>query len=208
LILEVELLNVSNTIKVRGTPGCGKTTLTKLLEAHILQKEPGARVTSVTAWPSEKEMPDKGWKEWLKLKFEPGTFLIVDEAQSSYWDKSFWLELKDINPDVKFCVITLASYGSAGHNIYDPMTPFHITPPQGIGLIATDHGDQIAVGLLLTKAEFDEVVPKLFPDHRFDDSFLDSVFDITRGHVGACESFLRVVSAHAVIRFSWTNDLN
>ena len=125
-------------------------------------------------------------KKWLK---EPGTFLIVDEAQSSYLDNSFWLELKDINPDVMFCVITLASYGSAGHNIYHPMTPFHISPQQSIGLIATDHGDQIAVGLLLTKAEFDEVVPI---------SFLDSLFDITREHVGACESFLRVVSAHAV----------
>jgi energy-coupling factor transporter ATP-binding protein EcfA2 len=207
-MLEVELLNVSNRIQVRGTPGCGKTTLAKLLKACILQKEPGARVTSVASWPSRKQMPDKGWKQWLKLKFEPGTFLIVDEAQSSYWDKQFWLELKDINPDVVVCVITLASYGSTGHNIYYPITPFHISPQQDIGLIAADHGDQIAVGLLLTKAEFDEVVPKLFPNHRFDDSFLDSVFDITRGHVGACESFLRVVSAHAVSRSSWTNDLN
>ncbi|KIM75050.1 hypothetical protein PILCRDRAFT_13870 [Piloderma croceum F 1598] len=186
-------------IQVRGTPGCGKTTLTNLA-AHILQKEPGAQVTYVASGPSKKEMLYERWKQWLKLKFEPGTFLIVDEAQSSYRDKSFWLELKDINPDVGFCVITLASYGSAGHNIYDPMTPFHITPQQGIGLIATDNGDQIAVGLLLTKAEFDEVVPKLLPDHRFDDSFLDSVFDITRGHVGACESFLHVVSAHASYR--------
>jgi len=66
------------------------------------------------------------------------------------------------------------------------MTAFHISPQQGIGLIAAD---QIAVGLLPTKAEFDEVVPKLFPNHRFDDSFLDSVFDITRGHVGAFVSF-------------------
>jgi hypothetical protein len=56
----------------------------------------------------------------------------------------------------------LPSYGSAGHNIYDPMTPFHISPRQNIGLVPIDHGDQIAVGLLLTKAEFDEIVLKLF----------------------------------------------
>jgi hypothetical protein len=147
-MLKAELLNVSNKIQVRGTPGCGKTILAKLLEVYILQKESGARVTSVTSWPSRKEMPDKGWKQWLKL---PGTFLIIDEAQSSYWEKTFWLELKDINPDVVFCVITLARYGSAGPNIYDPMTPFHISLQQGIGLIVTDYGDQIAVGLL-TKA--------------------------------------------------------
>ena len=207
-MLDIELLNVSNKIQVRGTPGCGKTALAKLLEAYILQKEPGARVTSVASWLSRKEMPKEGWKQWLKLKFEPGTFLIVDEAQSSYWDKSFWLELKDINPDVVFCVITLASYGSAGHNIYDPRTPFHISPQQSIGLIATDHGDQIAVGLLVTKAEFDEVIPMLFQNHQFDVSFLVSVFDITRGHVGACEGFLPVVCAHAASRSSWTNDVN
>jgi hypothetical protein len=61
-------------------------------------------VTSVTTWLSKKEMPDKGWKQWLKLKFRPGTFLVVDEAQSSCWDKTYWLELKDINPDIPFCV--------------------------------------------------------------------------------------------------------
>jgi hypothetical protein len=47
-------------------------------------------------------------------------------------------------------VVTLASYGNAGHNIYNPMTPFHISSEkQSIGLIAANHGDQIAVGLLL-----------------------------------------------------------
>jgi hypothetical protein len=64
-----------------------------------------------------------------------------------------------------------------------------------------------AVGLLLTKAEFDEVVPKLFQNHQFDVSFLDNVYNITRGYVGACEDFLRVACAHAVIRSSWTNDM-
>ena len=207
-MLEVELLNISDRIQIRGTPGCGKTTLAKLLEAYISQKEPNAQVTYLRSWLSQADMPRKGWKEWLKLELESGIVLIVDEAQSSYWDKSFWLELKDINPDSACNVITLASYGSAGRNIYDPMTPFHISPQQSISLVAVDHGDRITVGLLLTKAEFDEVVPKLFQNHQFDVSFLDSVFDITRGHVGACEDFLRVVCAHEVSRSSWTNDVN
>ena len=165
-------------------------------------------MTYVRAWLSKNDMPRDGWKDWLKLKWQPGTVLIVDEAQSSYWDKPFWLELKDINPETSSRVITLASYGSAGQNIYDPITPFHISPRQNIGLIPVDRGDQIAVGLLLTKTEFDEVVPILFKKHQFDVSFLDSVFDITRGHVGACEDFLRVVLSHPVSRSSWTNDFS
>ncbi|KIM77705.1 hypothetical protein PILCRDRAFT_11794 [Piloderma croceum F 1598] len=187
-------------IQIRGTPGCGKTALAKLLEAYARQKKPNAQVTYLRSWLSQANMPRGGWKEWLKLKLDSDIVLIVDEAQSSYWDTSFWLELKDINPDSACHVITLASYGSAGHNIYDPMTPLHISQQQRISLVAADHGDQIAVGLLLTKAEFDEVVPKLFQNHQFDVSFLDSVFDITGGHVGACEDFLRVVCAHASYR--------
>jgi energy-coupling factor transporter ATP-binding protein EcfA2 len=207
-MLEVELLNVSDKIQVRGTPGCGKTTLAKLLQVYILRQEPNARVTYVRSWVDKNDMPRRGWKDWLKLKLQPGTVLIVDEAQSSYWDKRFWLELKDINPETSSRVVTLSSYGSAGHNIYDPMTPFYISPRQNIGLLPVDHGDQITVGLLLTKAEFDEVVLTLFQKHQFDISLLDSVFDVTRGHVGACEDFLRAVLAHPVSRFSWTNDLN
>jgi len=147
-------------------------------------------------------MPRGGWVEWLspRWSFQSGSVLIVDEAQLAYWDKTFWLELKAIKPESPFRVITFASYGSAGRNINDSLTPIHISPCQNISLIAHDHGDQIAVGLLLTKPEFDHFVNKLFVDHYFDVLFLDSVFDITRGHVGACQDFLRIVCAHESYR--------
>jgi hypothetical protein len=83
-MLEVELLNVSDRIQIRGTPGCGKTTLAKLLEAYIQQKELNTRVTSLRSWLSQVDRPDGGWKKWLKLKLESGIVLIVDKAQSSY----------------------------------------------------------------------------------------------------------------------------
>lgn len=168
-----------------------------------MDHEPNSWVTRVLAWPPEGTMPPDGWRKWLSLRwnFQPDSVLIVDEAQSSYWDSTFWLELiQTIKPESQFRVITFASYGSAGCNIYDPMTRIHISPRQNISLFALDHGDGIAVGLLLTKPEFEELVAKLFVGHYFDLPVLDSVFDITCGHVGACKDFLNIVRAHEVTR--------
>jgi len=58
------------------------------------------------------------------------------------------------------------------------------------------------------KAEFDEVVPKLFQNHQFNVLFLDNVFNITHDYVGTCEDFLHMGCAHAVSQSSWTNDMN
>jgi hypothetical protein len=202
-MFKIELLNASDIIQVRGAPASGKTSLAKLLHEYILRNEREPWVTRVLAWNPEEKMPRGGWVEWLspRWSFQSGSVLIVDEAQSAYWDKTFWLELKAIKPESPFRVITFASYGSAGRNISDLLTPIHISPRQNISLVAHDYGDQIAVGLLLTKPEFDHFVNKLFVDHYFDVLFLDSVFDITRGHVGACEDFLRIVCAHEVTRY-------
>ena len=157
-MLKAELLNPSDIIQVRGTPASGKTTLAKLLHDYILKNQPESWVTRIRAWKSENDMPPGGWVEWLDSRWisQPGSVLIVDEAQSSYWDLAFWQDLKDIKPESPFRVITFASYGSAGRNINDPLTPHHISARQNISLNALDHGDQIAVGLL-AKAEFDDL---------------------------------------------------
>jgi len=126
-------LNVSDKIQIRSTPGCGKTTLARHLQAYIQQQEPN------------EEMLNKGWKQWLKLKFESGTVLIVDEAQPSYWTSHSGSNYKISTQILHAAPSLLPSYEGAGHNIYDPMTPFHISPQQNIGLVPVDHGDQIAV---------------------------------------------------------------
>ena len=41
--------------QVRGTPRSGKTTLMKLLHAHILSQDPGAVVEVITGWEKESQ---------------------------------------------------------------------------------------------------------------------------------------------------------
>jgi hypothetical protein len=106
-MFKIELLNASDITQVRGAPASGKTSLAKLLHEYILDNEPEPWVTRVRAWNSKEDMPSGEWAEWLspRWNFQPGSVLIVDEAQSSYWDKAFWLDMKDIKPKSPFRVI-------------------------------------------------------------------------------------------------------
>ena len=141
-----------------------------------------------------------GWCDWLlsmdsKVCDDP--VLIVDEAQESYWDTSFWVRMKDIDKQSRYRIITLASYGSTGS---DPAAMVLFSPPrmQVVGLDALDHGDGIKVGLLLSKGEFADFVEKKFHGHCFDEQFLDGIHQLTAGHVGACQDILATIQMHTV----------
>jgi hypothetical protein len=183
--------------QVRGPPASGKTTLTKLLHHYILEQEPDARVTCVPSWSSETVLDQKGgWRKWLAEAWDAKdrSVLIVDEAQTSFWDISFWAYIKAISKNWPHRVITFASYGS------DPSVTTLHSPylDQVVGLHAIDHGDRIKAGLLLTEVEFREFVRKRFTNHCFDDQFLDGIYDLTDGHVGACEDVLDAIQGHDV----------
>lgn len=78
------------------------------------------------------------------------------------------------------------------------MTPHTPHQAQVVGLHAIDQGDGITVGLLLTQEEFDDFVEKRFGRNRFSPEFLESIYELTTGHVGACEDVLEVIQAHDV----------
>jgi hypothetical protein len=195
---------LENTIKatqVRGTPASGKTALAKLLHHHILEHEPQCLVLRLRHWKRKDDMVEGGWRGWLRETYfwdaEDGSVLIVDEAQGSYWDTSFWIHIKGMNEQSKHRIITLASYGSTGT---DPTLTTPYSPPltQVIGLHAFGHRDGSRVGLLLSKEEFRAFVEKRFQGHWFDEEFLDDVHELTVGHVGACEDFLGLLQNHTV----------
>src|ERR1700722_16647311 len=187
--------------QVRGTPASGKTILAKLLHHYILQQEPRCMVLRLCAWKLKEDMKEGGWHDWLwESHFwdaEDGSVLIVDEAQGSYWDTSFWIHIKDINKDSRHRIVTLASYGSTGTN---PAVTTPYSPPltQVVGLYAFDHGDGNKAGLLLSSDEFHDFIKKKFQGHCFEEEFLKGIHELTAGHVGACQDVIAVLQAHSV----------
>src|ERR1700722_18408205 len=111
------LEHISKMAQVRGTPASGKTTLAKLLHGYIRELEPNSIVIRLPSWRTQKTLTIKGgWRQWLAEVWDAqdGSVLIVDEAQPSYWDNSFWGMIKEIDKDSKFRIITFAPYGSTG----------------------------------------------------------------------------------------------
>jgi hypothetical protein len=169
--------------------------LASLLLQHIDTVEPGIHVVSVGGWPGEKEYANGyEWLEDRSWKFQENGVLVVDEAQGSYWDKTFWNDNKSINSSTPYRVITFASYGSDSDNDDTPGIP----PIQTVSLTPTDTGDGIRVGLLLSQEEFSDFVAHRFAGHRFDTSMTNSIFDFTNGHVGACADLLAWIQGHDV----------
>jgi hypothetical protein len=165
--------------------------LATLLVRHIREVEPSTEVTTATGWLRDKEYCGGG-VEWLATEknwaFREGTILIVDEAQESYWDKGFWNIVKSMNSTSKCRIITFASYGSTGPFL-EADTP-GISPDHIVSLTPA----RTSVGLLLSKKEFDDFVSFRF----IGESLLDSIFDLTNGHVGACEDLLEWIQVHSV----------
>lgn len=197
------LFDIINVAKVRGTPASGKTSLALLLSKYIAEKYPDKKTCLV---PRYRDEPDKimNWREWLEKQgweFLPNGVLIVDEAQLSYWDDSFWLLfIKAINENTPYMVILFASYGSASRNLLDKSTPLFVEEAQIVGL--SRGPTEASVGLLLTREEMEGVVKKSFPHHLFDDSLLEDIYSLTSGHVGACYDALQVIRKHKVSLYS------
>ncbi|TDL20262.1 hypothetical protein BD410DRAFT_841384 [Rickenella mellea] len=190
-------------VHVRGTPGSGKLTLAALLHCHILKAEFNPLVVHVDVWRSKDMSESEPWHEWLSRKgfqFQAGSTLIVDEAQESHYETAFWLVLRNLTESSPCAVITFASYGSAGKNVELTPTPFLIQETQSVSLRRGGFGDGIAIGLFLSREKFNSLMKCSNPVNAFDDTFFDSLYDMTNGHVGACLEVLGMVKTHTSFR--------
>ena len=89
------------------------------------------------------------------------------------------------------------SHSSSGYTGANSIMPIWIGMEQCVGLARLDCGDRILVGLLFTREEFNAFIQLRFRNRHFSDSFLNCVFDMMSGHVGACESLMNMAVAQS-----------
>jgi hypothetical protein len=195
------LFDIINVAKVRGTPASGKSSLAMLLCNYIIKNHPDKEPCFLSYYRDESDQSYKDWLERKGWRSPSNGVLILDEAQLSYWDYSFWLSfIKRINANTPYMVILFASYGSASRNLLNSSTPLLVQESQLVGLARDSTED--SVGLLLTREEMEGVVRKSFPNHHFDVSLLDYIYSLTSGHVGACYDALSVIQKDQVSPYS------
>lgn len=191
-------LNRYHFVLVRGTSASGKSTLAQLLYNHIRTKEPTTDPI-LTGYLFKEEC---GWLANLKHQcdYNPNgpNVVIIDGAQTSYEDLSFWEDfLKPIGPQSLGRVILFTSYGILPNRVTTQGIPIIVPYHQQVTLRPIDHGDGIpSAGLSLTSAEFTDMVHRKYPGGRFTQDFLDYVFHVTAGHVGAVYDWLGAVMEH------------
>ena len=203
---------LSEFLQVCGMPASGKSTLTKLLSRHIRDQEPDVCVIWIGGWKLDDVAECGGWYSFLKMRkgWIPGENMvfIFDGAQELYKDGELWNEwFKGIHDYPDRRAIAFASYGSPSSFIDIEGTSILVLPTARISLLPTTHGDHLpAAGLLFTRAEFDELVSKQYPDSEYHlhSSFLRMVLNITKGHVGAMYSFLNIILGSDVFTFLLT----
>jgi len=111
---------------VRGTPASGKTTVMNLVVNRLLEKYGKERpVYVLTEWDESTVRGNGAWGAYLD--HETGVhgnqsltcpaYLIIDEAQESYWDGALWADLfRRIECHVSPYILLFTSYGSPGRN--------------------------------------------------------------------------------------------
>ena len=138
---------------------------------------------------------------WVPLQQTVFTF---DAAQLSKWDGDLWHSFfKSLSSFPECHAISFTTYGSPYSKIIIAGTPIFIADAQRVSLRPIQCNDDTAsVSLLFTWTEFDNLVTKQYPKNCLDSSFLNDVFDITGGHVGAFLDFIKIIVNHNVTAFA------
>ncbi|KAG9025640.1 hypothetical protein FRB95_009937 [Tulasnella sp. JGI-2019a] len=195
-------------VQVRGTPASGKSSLLALLYARILQEDK-VEVFYYGSWPSEKDVRYHNWqmrlqtdKPWTVSPPGMTRYVLIDEAQSTYWDIPLWNELfktaQRLHGSLK--VVLFCSYGSPGVKPVDypapEGTPLTLPPESRVSLRPSASG----IGLCFTRAEYNEFCQLASMRQNrivLAQDLMDALYTWTSGHVGMIETlFAFLVQKH------------
>ena len=210
-------------IRVNGTPASGKTTVMNLVVNKLLEKYGQTTpIHALSGWDKEMVRSATGWSAYLKR--ETGihgnrwltypAYLLLDEAQQSYWDGELWADLfKRVEPGTSPFIILFLSYGSPhrGFAGYDGekhiKTPMIFGAEQQISLRPDENIEDYGpdslltwspVGLLLDMNEAIDIMTRyasniIRPSLSLTADLKEGFFLSSNGHVGLLTSLIRVL---------------
>ncbi|KAL4814738.1 hypothetical protein BDW67DRAFT_176907 [Aspergillus spinulosporus] len=189
-------------VRVNGTPASGKTTLLNLMANKLLACDPSTPVYVISGWKEDAVRSAKGWAAYLEnIAGVDGRdwmthcgYLLIDEAQQSYWDDELWADLfKAIEPGSQAYIILFTSYGS---------------PTRGFtGFDLKNMPDENArwpwkpIGLLLDEDEANEVMERYAPvfipncGPILTQDLKQGLFLTSNGHVGLITSLINLLGS-------------
>ena len=161
-----------------------------MLHAYIKHQKPASSVYRIENWPREDERSVDAKLAEREITLSGSTFLLFDEGQNTYHDKSLWNTLfKDPLPNIR--IVIFCSYGSPSNRVkleVETSTPNKLHDRQKLQLKPTP---DFPFGLLLTREDFDDMVRRTdITLIRLSDEVCTSIFEWTGGHVGLVEYFL------------------
>ncbi|BCR93607.1 uncharacterized protein AKAW2_10653S [Aspergillus luchuensis] len=214
-------LKASHIVRVRGTPASGKTTIVNLLANKLLDCDPNTPLYVMSGWDVDMVTRAKGWAGYLEQRtgvhgrswLTQRGYLLIDEAQQSYWDVALWADLfKAVDPSSQPYIVLFMSYGSpdrgfSGFERKYMATPMIFGEGQEISL-RPDINIQSPwkpVGLLMEENEAIQVIercaPQVIPDcgPLLTPALKQGLFKSSSGHVGLIKSLVLALRSLPVL---------
>lgn len=119
----------AGVVYVRGTPGCGKSTMAKLLQHNVLKSHGNIKVYYISWTPKDFApwyeymsrqigLPFQSDDAWLAMR---NTLLIIDEVQVSLNDTGLWSDLiKPMSERWRTLGPRIVLFGSCGSPLVGP----------------------------------------------------------------------------------------
>lgn len=191
------------TILVRGTPACGKTVLLRLTHKYVLEQFPNYKVHTFDGWPQgmsrneSRAFIEEGVGRDPQLAKD--SLVLIDDAQSSYYDDYLWSRFKMLEMDSALFVL-FSSYGSPGRYPAEVKTgtPPIFCPAQRINLQhESSNDDEKPVRILLDNYEAHDLLSRIILSQpirpTLTNDLVDYVISISGGHAGALAGLIETI---------------